>query len=119
MLWKMARQTLIAAVAIALLAGAWQAATGPAHDHPQRGVGLPGRGVYPDPLALHQTVLVDQRQHPAEHLFVNLTAGGFASFTARNDPAPGRSSAGAKKSRSESESAQRHSIPRSESMPSK
>ena len=29
MLWKMARQTLIAAAAIALLAGAWQAATGP------------------------------------------------------------------------------------------
>ena len=44
----------------------------PAHDRPERGVGLHRRGVHADPLALYQTVLGDQRQHPAEHLLVDL-----------------------------------------------
>ena len=44
----------------------------PAHDRPQRGVRLHGRGIDADPLALDQTMPGDQRQHPAEHRLVNL-----------------------------------------------
>jgi hypothetical protein len=44
----------------------------PADDRPQRGIGLHRRGVDADPLAVHQTVLGDARQHPAEHLLVDL-----------------------------------------------
>jgi hypothetical protein len=43
----------------------------PAHDRPQRRVGLHGRGVHPDLIALHQTVLRNQRKHPAEDLFMD------------------------------------------------
>jgi hypothetical protein len=43
-----------------------------ADDRPQRGVGLHPRSVDADVLTLHQAALGDQRQHPAEHLFVNL-----------------------------------------------
>jgi hypothetical protein len=44
----------------------------PADDRPERGVGLHRRSVDADPLALHQTVLGDERQDPAEHLLVDL-----------------------------------------------
>ena len=37
------------------------------HDVAQRRVGLHGRGIHPDALALHQTRLGDQRQDPVKH----------------------------------------------------
>ena len=43
----------------------------PADDRPEGGIGLHRRGVDADPLALHQTVLGDARQHPAEHSLMN------------------------------------------------
>ena len=39
----------------------------PPHDVAQRRVGLHGRGIHPDALALHQTRLGDQRQDPVKH----------------------------------------------------
>ena len=42
------------------------------HDRAQRRVGLHRRAVDADPLALHQAVLGDQLQHPAEHLLMRL-----------------------------------------------
>ena len=42
------------------------------HDRPQGSVGFHRRAVDADPLALHQTALGNERQNPAENLFVDL-----------------------------------------------
>ena len=43
----------------------------PPADRAHRGVGLHGRGIDPDPLALDQAVLGQPLQHPGEHLLVH------------------------------------------------
>ena len=43
----------------------------PPADRAHRGVGLHGRGIDPDPLALDQAVLGEPLQHPGEHLLVH------------------------------------------------
>src|SRR5512132_272368 len=86
----------------------------PADDRPQRGIGLHRRGVDADPLAVHQTVLGDARQHPANtsswtscgrrlRVFDSQEWSGTRSVVRRR-----------RNSLSDSASAQRHSIPRSE-----
>ncbi len=52
----------------------------PAHDRAQRRVGLHRRGVDADPIALDQPVLVEARQHPAEHLGVDLVGKATAGL---------------------------------------
>ena len=47
-------------------------AVGAAHDRPQGGVRLHGRGVDPDPVALDQPVLGQAPQHPGEDRLVHL-----------------------------------------------
>ena len=53
----------------------------------QRRVGLHGRGIDPDALALDQTRLGDQSQNPVEDRRAPHGAGARGSVTARNGPA--------------------------------
>jgi hypothetical protein len=41
-------------------------------ERPQGGIRVHGRSVDPDPLAFQQAMPSNQRQHPAEHRFVDL-----------------------------------------------
>ena len=59
------------------------------HDVAQRRVGLHGRGIHPDALALHQTRLGRSAPGPSRALPCGLHgAGARGSVTARNGPAP-------------------------------
>ena len=50
------------------------------HNVPQRRVGLHGRGIHPDAVALHQTRLGDQRQNPVEDRRVHLVGQARAGL---------------------------------------
>ena len=91
----------------------------PPHDVAQRRVGLHGRGIHPDALALHQTRLGDQRQDPVKHRRVDFM--GQAARVRDSQEWSGTRSriSNSRNSRSDRESEQRHSSPRSESIPSK
>ena len=90
-----------------------------AHDGAQRRIGLHRRAIDADPLAFDQTLLGNELQHPAEdcleHLVRQTSArlrqprviGYLSRFDSR------------RKARSDSESEQRQTIPRSLAIPSK
>ncbi len=94
-------------------------AVGAPHDVPQRRVGLHGRGIDADALALDQPRLGDQHQNPVEDRRVDFMGQRVRlrdsqEWSGTRSRLPSRRNA-----RSESESEQRHSRPRSLSMPSK
>ena len=107
---SLAMRVSIVAVALAAVAP---------HDRAQRGVGLHRRAVDADPLALDQAALGQALQHPGEDLVVHLERQARAGAAQPGMVGHRLALASRRNSRSDRLSAQRHSRPRSLSMPSK